>query len=387
MSEKDIKNICIISSGYPTDNNPRNTFVDQLVCQFANKNIKCNVISPQSVNSYILDRKKKQKGKWVKRTDQGKKINIYAPKYCSLSNKNIIKFNTAKITLKMFKMSVEKEFKKLKERPDVIYAHFINPSGVTATYLGEKYNIPVFIACGESSSALYDVLGEKVIERTLNSANGVIAVSTKNKEMIESKINMDFEKIKVLPNGIDSKVFYKMDRKICRKKLGISDDDFTICFVGSFIERKGPLRLMNAVNNIEGVKVIFIGDGPQIPKSEKVLFCGKVSHNQISEYLSSSDVFVLPTLNEGCCNAIVEAMACGLPVISSNLKFNDDILNETNSIRIDPQNIHEINMAIKLLKNNEELREKLSKGALNSAVALNVEDRAKKIINFIESRI
>ena len=112
-----------------------------------------------------------------------------------------------------------------------------------------------------------------------------------------------------------------------------------------------------------------------------------LQHNQIPDYLNMADIFVLPTLNEGCCNAIIEAMACGLPVISSNLPFNKDILDESNSILINPQNIEDIAKAIKLLKDNPLKRKELSKGALLAAEDLNIDRRAEKIISFINSRL
>ncbi len=66
----------------------------------------------------------------------------------------------------------------------------------------------------------------------------------------------------------------------------------------------------------------------------------------IPNYICASDVFVLPTTAEGCCNAIIEAMGCGLPIVSSDRAFNYDILNEENSILVDPESVDEIDNAI-----------------------------------------
>ena len=94
-------------------------------------------------------------------------------------------------------------------------------------------------------------------------------------------------------------------------------------------------------------------------------------------------VFVLPTLHEGCCNAIIEAIACGLPVISSDLSFNWDILDKTNSILIDPNDVDGIACAIKLLKDDVQMRDSLSEGALKTAVEHTLHNRALKIEKFI----
>ena len=112
-----------------------------------------------------------------------------------------------------------------------------------------------------------------------------------------------------------------------------------------------------------------------------------MEHDSIPVLLNAADVFVLPTLAEGCCNAIIEAMACGLPVISSDLPFNHDILNITNSILIDPMNINEIRDAIIKVKNDAELRERLSQGAMETAKKLTIEARTDHILAFLEDSI
>lgn len=95
----------------------------------------------------------------------------------------------------------------------------------------------------------------------------------------------------------------------------------------------------------------------------------------------------MPTENEGCSNAVIEAMACGLPIVSTDAPFNYDILNDTNSILVDCHDIDEIAQAIKTLKENSELRSKLSKGASLMASGLSISERAGKILNFINSKI
>jgi glycosyltransferase involved in cell wall biosynthesis len=100
-----------------------------------------------------------------------------------------------------------------------------------------------------------------------------------------------------------------------------------------------------------------------------------------------ADVFCLPTLQEGCCNAIVEALACGLPVISSDRSFNYDILNESNSILIDPIDEDAIAVALRSLYEDKALRAQLSQGALIAGESLTIDERAKKVLSFIDERI
>ena len=93
---------------------------------------------------------------------------------------------------------------------------------------------------------------------------------------------------------------------------------------------------------------------------------------------------MLPTFAEGCCNALIEAMACGLPIISSDREFNWDVLNADNSIMIDPENVDEIANAIAELRDNSEKRKEMSKAALHTAANLTIRIRAEKIAEFME---
>ena len=136
-----------------------------------------------------------------------------------------------------------------------------------------------------------------------------------------------------------------------------------------------------------GVKSLFIGKGELDPQCDGILYKGMLPHEKVPQYLGTADCFVLPTLHEGCCNAVVEALACGLPVISSNLPFNWDILNETNSIMVNPNSIDEIADAIRTLRDDHSKRTLLAKGALKSVENLAIDQRAENIIKFIEEKI
>ena len=118
-----------------------------------------------------------------------------------------------------------------------------------------------------------------------------------------------------------------------------------------------------------------------------VIFKKRIPHNEIPEFLCALDVFVLPTLVEGCSNAIIEAMASGLPIISSNYSFNDDILDESMSFVIDPLDVSNIREKILKLKDNQELRIEMAKGSRTRSAKFNIYGRVDRIINFMQRNI
>ena len=104
----------------------------------------------------------------------------------------------------------------------------------------------------------------------------------------------------------------------------------------------------------------------------------------IPVFLNAIDVFCLPTLNEGSCNAIVEAGACGVPVISSDLPFNYDILSKDNAILINPNSIDSISSAINELHKDSSKRLDLSRRIMDSATKFDIRNRIDNILNFID---
>lgn len=376
--------ICVISSSYPNEDGVGNTFVEQLVNAMTRLGHQCVVISP--LNTFGKDSVSNYKEHEVKCLDDGQTIEVYRPR---IWNRNIpiIPISTNKY---LAQRAIEKTIRKHKLEFDLFYCHFF-ASGVLAWHYAHKHHIPLFVATGESKIKPFSqkpCFGFSLSEFR-HDTNGVVCVSSKNLEECIGLGYAEREKCKVFPNGANLQLFKPLDKKTCRKQIGLTDDDFLLITVGEFSERKGQNRIIKAVDSLSSprMKTCFIGSGDSIADRDFVFYKGRVRHDDLPVYLNAADVFVLPTLREGCCNAIVEALACGLPVISSDKSFNYDILDESNSIMVDPENVNQIASAIRVLSEDEDKRNALAKGALNRALSLSIDQRAINIMNFIKKRI
>ena len=363
---------------YPGKHNTSDfAFVKQLVDTIAKQGHHCYVLAPFNITHY----RRLSVAKEEYSTGIGS-VTVYRPGYLSFSNFHIGSFCPSSW---FHKRAMKRAFRMLSLKPDVIYGHFWS-AGYDGFDYAKTNGIPLFVASGESEVG--KMFSPKPnIKEFCNYVSGVICVSGKNRDESIQLGLTTADKCGVFPNAVNAELFYKRDKNECRKQIGMSEDEFIVAFVGWFNERKGPQRVAKAIGQIGGVKSIFIGKGEQEPKCEGILFKGALPHEQVPIYLGAADCFVLPTLHEGCCNAVVEAMACGLPVVSSNLPFNWDVLDETNSIMVDPNNVGEIAEAICIMRDDVDRRMSLAKGALKKAGSLTIDQRAERVLQFIEKRM
>lgn len=372
--------IYIISPTYPSDGHPVNTFIKQLVDEWADQGHSCVVIAPFSITKSRWHSPRKE----TQVTTKGNSVTIYRPHYVSVSNLELFGIN---VSTWLRNRAFNRTLKKLPPDADAMYGHFWH-NAVGGYEYAKKNNIPLFVACGEST------IGEEWISSKykpyVDYVKGIICVSTKNKNTLVDMKMASAEKCIVLPNAYNPKKFSKLEKTECREKINLPADVFIATFVGTFCHRKGTMRVSEAIKRCSGKPVysIFIGgQGGDDPDCDNILYKGMVQHEDLKFYLNASDCFVLPTLAEGCSNAVVEALACGMPIISSDLPFNHDVLNKENSLLIDPNDVIAITRAIETLRDDSSKRELLSEKALEKAKTLSISNRASAIIDFMNKMI
>ncbi len=382
-----VKRIIILANKYPNEIQKNvNVFTQQLTWCFADLGIKCIVICPFAVNYNF--KYKKLPYRITEKTDKGNLVTIYRPQYMGFGqNNSLLQKIRVKTTTKNYINAVEKVLKKIDVKPsDVLFSEFLCPSGVAAAILGKKYKISSYMQCGEATYQGDKKYGNNYLKRKLKSLTGVIAVSGHNKKYLVHANIVKENKIIVLPSGYRKQRFYSIEKNEARKKMGFPNDKFIVGFCGSFDDRKGILRLESAIDSIEEDNIVLaaVGSGDKRPNSKKCIFKKPLNHEDLIYFYNSIDVFAFPTYHEGCCTAIVEAIACGCPIISSDRDFNYEICDNSNSILIDPDDIEGMKKSILLLYKNTKFKNKLREGSLKKAEDLSLEAKAYKIIKYIE---
>lgn len=386
--KRTIKSITIIASDYPSQGNMDYVFVQQLVHAIINLGVKVSVIARQSIVHKLVHKKTLLPRHSQGITENGIVYDIYRPYTLSFGNKDYF----SRFTSWFNRRAIVSIVKKIDS--EVLYSHFWSNALPVYEYAINR-NYPLFVACGEGDDALENMVSGMSfdeIKRLASAVTGVVSVSSENKRKCIAFGLASEENIDVFPNCVNTSIFHIMDVAEMKKQLGICENDFVIAFVGMFSSRKGPDRIAKAITQLNDpqIKVMFIGkkfSGYDYEfDCQGIIHKGSVEHDLLPKYLNCADVFVLPTQKEGCCNAIVEALAVGLPVISSDGAFNDDILDENNSIRINPDDVDAIAAAIKKLKEDCSLRNKMVEYTLSRHAEYSIEGRARRIIDFIEKQ-
>jgi teichuronic acid biosynthesis glycosyltransferase TuaC len=211
---------------------------------------------------------------------------------------------------------------------DVLDAHYFYPDGVAAVMLGKYFNKPVVITARGTDISLIPQyrLPRKMILWAARNAAGIVTVCNALKdEMVQ--LGVAPEAITPLRNGVDLQRFQPIDRAAARAGLGLTR--FTLLSVGLLDPRKAHDLIIKALPALPDVQLLIAGSGPEkknlerlaqeLGVADRVTMLGPVPQTELKTYYNAADVLVLASSREGWANVLLEAMACGTPVVASNV--------------------------------------------------------------------
>jgi glycosyltransferase involved in cell wall biosynthesis len=212
---------------------------------------------------------------------------------------------------------------------DLIDAHYFYPDGVAAALLARWLHKPFVVTARGTDLNLIPryTLPRKLIHYAATKASGLITVCRALKDVLV-EMGVDDGKIVPLRNGVDLQMFRPPeDRETLRKKLGITGK--TLLSVGYLIERKGHNFTIEALKYLPDVTLLIAGTGPEqknlqaqiqaLGLAERVKLLGSVSHERLKDYYGTVDIMVLASSREGWANVLLESMACGTPVVATDI--------------------------------------------------------------------
>lgn len=212
------------------------------------------------------------------------------------------------------------------QRFDLIDAHYFYPDGVAAVRLAAELGIPVCVTARGTDLNLipsYPKPRRMIIDAAMR-ADGLITVCEALKDSLAKMLPAPRD-IRVLRNGVDLERFKPADRVAARAGLGLACR--TLASVGLLVERKGHGLVIEALRSLPDTELVIVGEGPErgslerlaksIGVADRVRFLGLVDHSSLAQVYNAVDALVLASSREGWANVLLEAMACGTPVVAS----------------------------------------------------------------------
>ncbi|MBV6416821.1 MAG: D-inositol-3-phosphate glycosyltransferase [Steroidobacteraceae bacterium] len=229
---------------------------------------------------------------------------------------------------------------------DVVDAHFGYPDGVGCVRAARRLGLPVFVTIRGFEAERMEMPGiGKQITEALIAANGCISVSHSLRDKMLDH-GVPAERIVVIPNAVDREIFRPGDKMSARQALSMSTDGELVVSVGHLVSLKRHDVVLRAIGRLRRrgrpVRLAIIGGAdyePEYPTTLRrlavdlgverhVQFVGAVEPVRVADWLRAADVFALGTRREGCCNAILESLATGTPVVTTPVGDNPHFIKD-----------------------------------------------------------
>lgn len=365
-------NVLTLSTLFPDMSRPNfGVFVERQARELASRpDVKVTVIAPLGVpvwpiglsNRYAPLRALPRKERW-------QDLTVYRPIFSTIP-KIGARINVANMTRAILPL-----VRHLHEQQpfDVIDASFFFPDGPVAQRLSRALGIPFSIKARGADIHYWgkrrDTRG--MVRRAGEGAAGLLAVSSAmRRSMI--KMGMEAEKIRVHYTGVDLERFEIADRAAAKEALGFQGP--VILCVGALIPRKGQELLVQALPRLPGVTLLFAGQGQyrralekqaeELGVDRRIGFLGSVPHDRLPRIYAAADVMALPSSSEGLANAWVEALACGTPIVITDVGGARELLDRPEAGHIVDRDPDAIAAAIGDLLTNPPEREAVRDTAL-----------------------
>ncbi|KXB31564.1 glycosyl transferase family 1 [Dechloromonas denitrificans] len=221
---------------------------------------------------------------------------------------------------------------------DLIDAHYYYPDGVAAGIIAHALGKPFVVTARGSDLNLIAQYPKprRLILQTAKQAKASIGVSSGLMQVLSS-LGAEASKLRVMRNGVDLERFQPIEQTKARDRLGLPNNCRILLSVGNLIELKGhniAIKALAKLNNNE--RLVLVGHGPERSAlqeladkhqlSERVLFAGQVPNEELACWYSAADALLLCSSREGWANVLLESMACGTPVIATNIPGTNEVI-------------------------------------------------------------
>ena len=244
--------------------------------------------------------------------------------------------------------------------PDLIFNYFLYPDGYAALKLGKALGVPVVaMGVGSDVHGIGDRFSAMRTRTVLREADVLIGISDELRQRMVS-MGAPAGKTRTILSGCDVSVFHPQDRLAARTKLGIARDAEGVVYIGRMDLKKGLRELVEAAARLHRsrpkLQVYLIGEGADRPLVESAIQANHAAEyvhampectfDDVAVWMTAADLVTLPSYMEGCPNVVLEALACGRPVVATNVGGVPEIMNENCGLLVPPRDAQALATAL-----------------------------------------
>lgn len=245
--------------------------------------------------------------------------------------------------------------------PDVVLAYWVYPDGAAAVRVARDLGVPCAVGALGSDIHVRSGLNTFLTRRTIARADALLTVSEAMRQTAIAEFGARPADVHTIINGYNTSVFRPMAQAEARAGLGIEAGQRLMTYVGRFIESKGLEELMTAFQRMAtddpALRLALIGDGVMKERltarvsssafADRILMPGSLPPEDVARWLGASDLLVLPSWSEGYPNVVVEALACGRPVVATDVGGTREIVTADNGLMIPPRDVDRLCTALR----------------------------------------
>lgn len=213
--------------------------------------------------------------------------------------------------------------------PDLVLSYWLYPDAYGAMLAARQAEVPLVVGARGSDLRVRDAISRRLTRPVLHAARRLLVVSEDLGRVAERDYGAHPDRIRAIPNGCDASIFHPADRAEARRALDLPADAEVVTYVGRLVPEKGLRELLAAAGALRAsrprLQLVLVGEGPmhgelaalaaagELP----VRFAGTRPPAEVARWMCASDLVTLPSYSEGHPNVLVEALACGRPVVST----------------------------------------------------------------------
>jgi glycosyltransferase involved in cell wall biosynthesis len=230
-------------------------------------------------------------------------------------------------------------------RPDVVLAYWLYPDAYGAMLAARRAGVPLVAGARGSDIRVRDAISRRLTRRVVRAARRLLVVSEDLGQLAVQRYGAEAARVCVIPNGCDAATFHPDDRAAARQALGMPADAVVLLYVGRLVAEKGLRELVEAVRQLaaqrRNLQLVLVGDGPLrnelsalAASSGNVRLTGPLAPEAVAQWMVAADLVTLPSYSEGHPNVLVEALACGRPVVATDVGGIPEVVDRDSGVLV-----------------------------------------------------